>query len=575
LAPAEQYKLGRDSQPRPGVPKGTLTEHVLKPGRFYPGTPHDYSVYVPSQYRAEKPAPLMIYLDGSGATGDKQRVPVVFDNLIARGELPPLIGIFVNPGVLPALSDQVQSRYERVFEYDSIGDRFARFLIEELIPEVAKSYNLSPDPNDHGISGVSTGAVGAFIAAWNRPDQFRRVMTFIGTFVSMKGADTLPGLIRKTEPKPIRIFMQAGRNDHIAPNQPYGTFYAGSWPINNRVMAEALEFSGYDVKLVIGSEGHNMKHGAAIMPEALRWLWRDYPKPIEVHAPAAMGRPDWDPRGKVFSIVSPDKPWRRAGEAYKSAAGLTADKDGAVYFSDPSANRIYRSAADGPAAVFKENSGGATALRFAPDGRLYASQPGHQRIVSYGAAGEEKAVARNVAASDLAITAKNEIYFIEGRHVGLIDAKRNKRIVYDGGEIALPSALSLSPDQAMLIVGDGQTRFSWSFQIAADGSLQNGEPFFRVEMPETVHHSGVRSIAFDTTGGAYFASEAGIQVCEQSGRCAQILSKPEPGEVTSLAFGGKDLNWLYATEGGRLFRREVKTRGVAPWAPVKAPKPLL
>jgi gluconolactonase len=318
-----------------------------------------------------------------------------------------------------------------------------------------------------------------------------------------------------------------------------------------------------------------MKHGAAIMPDALRWLWRDYPKPIEVHPPAAMDQPDWDPRGKVFSIVSPDKPWRQAGETYKSAAGLTSDKEGAVYFSDPSANRIYKSAAEGTSAVFKENSGGAAALRFAPDGRLYASQPGHKRIVSYGPAGEEKAVAQNVAAGDLAITANNEIYFTEGRHVGLIDSKGRKRIVYDGGEIALPSALALSTDQAMLIVGDGQTRFSWSFQIAPDGSLQNGEPFFRLEMPETVHHSGVRSIAFDSTGGAYFASEAGIQVCEQSGRCAQILSKPEPGEVTSLAFGGKDRKWLYATAGGRLFRREVKTRGVAPWAPVMAPKPLL
>src|SRR5262249_14678085 len=147
------------------------------------------------------PSPFMIFLDGSGALSNNVRVPVVFDNLIARRDLPPLIGIFVDPGILPTVSDQARNRFERVFEYDSLSDRYSRFLLEELIPEVAKTYNLSGDPNAHAIEGVSTGAVGAFMAAWNRPDQFRRVLSFIGTFVAMKGADGLPALIRKTEPK--------------------------------------------------------------------------------------------------------------------------------------------------------------------------------------------------------------------------------------------------------------------------------------------------------------------------------------------------------------------------------------
>ena len=134
----------------------------------------------------------MIFLDGSGRLGNSERVPVVFDNLIAKGDLPPMIGIFVDPGVLPAASPEAQNRFERVFEYDSLSDRYSRFLLEELIPEVAKKYNLSKDPNDRALSGVSTGAVGAFMAAWNRPDQFHRVLSFIGTFVAMKGADGLP-----------------------------------------------------------------------------------------------------------------------------------------------------------------------------------------------------------------------------------------------------------------------------------------------------------------------------------------------------------------------------------------------
>ena len=134
----------------------------------------------------------------------------------------------------------------------------------------------------------------------------------------MKGADKFPAMIRKTEPRPMRIFMQDGRKDHIVPDEPWGTFYAGGWPINNQVMYEAFESAGYDVKYLLGDEGHNSKHGSAIMPEVLRWLWRDYPKPIEVHEPAVMSQGGWDPRGKVYSIVSADKPWEPVGAEHQS-----------------------------------------------------------------------------------------------------------------------------------------------------------------------------------------------------------------------------------------------------------------
>jgi len=573
---AQNMPLGPDSQVQPGVPKGVVTRLTLPPGKIYPGTPHNYATYVPAQYNAGKPIPFMIFLDGLGALGGP-RVPTVFDNLIAKGEIPPMIGIFVDPGVLPVLSDQAQNRFERIFEYDSISNRYSRFLLEELIPEVAKSYNLSKDPNDRGLSGVSTGAVGAFIAAWERPDQFRRVLSFIGTYVGMKGADSLPVLIRKTEPKPIRIFMQEGRNDHIVPGQPYGTFYGGSWPINNQVMYEAFQFAGYDVRFEMGDGAHNGQHEAAIMPEALRWLWREYPKPIVVREPPQMTMKGWDPRGQVYAIVSADKPWEQVGETYKSAASPASDKDGNVYFADPASNRIYKSDADRKVTLFKDNSSGATALRVGADGRLYASQLARKRIVSYGTSGDEKVVAQNVEANDLALTAKGEIYFTDTAHktVGYVDAKGQKRVVYDGGEIAMPAALTLSPDQALLIVGDGQTRFSWSFQVAADGGLMNGEPYFRVELPELTPNSEVAGVTVDSVGQIYFADAVGIQICEPNGRCAQILGKPEVGKLTSVVFGGKDLNWLYVTEGGKVFRRAVKHTGVTAWGPVKPPRPAL
>ena len=577
LVLAEDYVLGPDSQPQPNVPKGVVTRYTLAPGKYYPGVPHTYSVYVPAQYNAAKPAPFMIYLDGSGALGNGQRVPVVFDNLIAKGDLPPLVGIFIDPGVLPALSDDAQSRYERIFEYDNISDRFSHFLEDELIPAVGKKVNLSANPDDHAIAGVSTGAVGAFVAAWHRPDMFHRVLSFIGTFVSLKGADTLPAAIRRTEPKPLRVFLQAGKNDHLSPEQPFGVFYGGSWPMNNRVMYEALQFGGYDVKFVLGDEGHNMKQGGAIMPEALRWLWRGYPNPITVYEPPAMNSAGWEPRGQVYSVVSAAKPWEQVGETYKSVASPASDKDGNVYFADPVASRIYKSDAAGKVTLFKENTGGALALRVGADGRLYASQPGRKRIVSYGSAGDEKQIAAGVEASDLALTAKGGIYFTDtaAKTVGFVDAKGQRRVVYSGGEIEKPVALSLSPDQAMLIVGDAQLRFNWSLQIAKDGGLINGEPFFRVDMPEISPASGVAGVAVDNIGQVYFATALGIQYCEQNGRCAGIVSKPERGTLSNIAFAGKDLDWLYVAEGTKLFRRAVKQRGVTAWAPVKAPKPPL
>ena len=570
-----QYALGPDSQPQDGVPKGVISKHVLAPGKYYPGTPHNYSIYVPAQYDAAKPAPFMIFLDGSGSLGNQQRVPVVFDNLIAKHELPAMIGIFIDPGVLPAASAQAMSRYERGYEYDSLSTRYSQFLIDELIPEVSKKYSLTKDPNARGISGVSTGAVGAFAAAWNRPDQFRRVLSFIGTFVAMKGADELPGLIRKTEPKPLRVFLQAGKNDHIVPEQPYGTFYAGSWPVNNKVMQEAFESAGYDTKLELGDEGHNMKQGAAIMPDALRWLWRDYPAPIVVKEPAGMKRAGWDSRGKVYSLFSADKGWEQIGSVYKSVASPVGSNDGVVYFADPSASRIYKSDAGGKVTVFKENTSGSGALAAASDGRLYAAQPARKRIVVYSAKGDEKTVAQNVDAASLAVSATGVVYFLDPtkKMVGMVDAAGKVRTAYQGSDLAQPSAMSLSPDHAMMVITDAQGRFSWSFQVAPDGALINGEPFYRLEMPESGWMSEARSVTMDAIGQVYFATAIGIQGTEANGRSAMILNAPEHGVVSGIAFAGKDWNYLYAAEGGKLFRRAVKAGGVAPWVVGKLPRP--
>ncbi|MFN7922545.1 MAG: alpha/beta hydrolase-fold protein [Bryobacteraceae bacterium] len=574
LLRGEDYVLGPDSQPKDGVPKGAVTKYVLRPGKFFPGTPHDYSIYVPAQYDAAKPAPVLIYLDGGGGLSNSTRVNVVLDNLIARGELPAMIGIFINPGVLPAVSEKAQSRFERVFEYDSLSDRFARFLSEEVLVEVGKKYNLSSDPNARAITGVSTGAVGAFMAAWNRPDQFRRVLSFIGTFVAMKGADGLPAIIRKSEPKPLRVFLQAGKNDHIVPAQPYGTFFAGSWPIASQVMYEALQSVGTESKLVIGTEGHNMKHGSAIMPEALRWLWSGYPEPIKVHEPAAVTQPGWDGRGKVLSTVWLDKGWQQIAESVGALTSPVAHRDGSVFFADGASDRIWRVDGDGKASVFREQTAGVRAIAIGPKG-LYAWQPAMHRIVAWDWNNSMAVIANNVEAPHFTVSADGVVYFTDGAHgkAGWVDT--GGRVHETGVEMAAPAGITLSPDQAMVVISDEVGRLAWSFQVAPDGSLRNGEPFYRLEMPESGWKSAAVGVAEDSIGQVYFATAIGIQVCEANGRLAMILHAPERGEVTSVAFGGPEMNWMFATVRGHLFRRPAKVKGVGGWAPAALPRPPL
>jgi gluconolactonase len=506
-----------------------------------------------------------------------------------------MIAIFVDPGILPVVNDANQNRYNRIYEYDSLTPRFAEFLLDELIPAVAKNYNLSKNPDDRGLSGVSTGAVGAFAAAWNRPDQFHRVLSFIGTYVSMKGADALPALVRKTEPKPIRIWMQDGTQDHIVAPEPFGSSAFGSWPINNQVMYEALEFAGYDVKFEMGSEAHNMKQGGADLPAALRWLWHGYPEPIVVHEPAAANQPGYDTTNRVFSTVYLDKPWQQIGGEFDQVTSLTSDAMGNVYFTSPGLPTIARMDPAGTITQFTDPPNDAIILRMGPHDRLYSFQRSTREIVSSSTltrtASDQKTVTKNFDGFlDFVVTANGTIYFVDGTNflIGIVDAGGQPRAALPWAEFAdlfddigRPQSLALSPDQSMLVATNPLTRYSWSFQIAADGSLENGEPFYRLETPEvtlpgTEGSSG--GAAEDTDGMVYFATPVGIQVAMQNGRIVEILNPPVPGggPLTAITFSRNgDQNWLWVAQGEKLFRRPVKVIGANAWTVVKPPKPTL
>jgi enterochelin esterase family protein len=268
LSAAEAYPLGPKSNAQDGVPRGELIRSAWTNSTVYPGTVRDYWVYVPRQYNPTKPASVMVFQDGwnyANPTG-QFRAPLVLDNLIHKGELPVIIGIFVNPGKIPAAEPGAKPRENRSFEYDSLGDTFSRFLLDEILPEVGKSYNLTKDPEHRAICGISSGAICAWTVAWERPDEFRKVLSHVGSFTNIRGGHVYPALIRKTEKKPIRVFLQEGANDLDNLH--------GNWPLANQEMAAALKFMGYDYRFEFGTEGHNGKHGGAILPESLQWLWR-------------------------------------------------------------------------------------------------------------------------------------------------------------------------------------------------------------------------------------------------------------------------------------------------------------
>jgi enterochelin esterase family protein len=270
LRAADDYMLGPDSAQRhPGVPQGTVTKHHWT-SQVFPGTERDYWVYVPAQYDGKTPACVMVFQDGAGYQDEKRdfRVPIVLDNLIHRHELPVIIGIFINPGVVPSQTGGA-GRSNRSFEYDTLSPQYVTFLEKEILPEVSKGYRLRQDAAGRGIGGISSGGICAFTAAWERPDLFSKVLSHVGSFTNIQGGDVYPGMIRKTERKPIRVWLQDGSNDLDNLH--------GSWPLANQQMAAALRFMRYDYRFEFGDGGHNGKHGGATLPDALRWLWRDTP----------------------------------------------------------------------------------------------------------------------------------------------------------------------------------------------------------------------------------------------------------------------------------------------------------
>jgi enterochelin esterase family protein len=278
------YRLGPESMPQEGVPKGEVRgPFVLLNSPAYPGTQHTYWVYVPAQYKPSEPASLMIFNDGQAyinMTGDL-RAPNVLDNLIYRRELPVMIAVFINPGRTPEQPEPTPQEWgdrttNRPTEYNTLDDRYARVIVDELLPALYRDYNVSRDRDRHGIGGSSSGAIAAFSVAWHRTDHFSKVLSTVGSFVNLRGGHAYPDIIAAADRKPIRVYLQDGRNDNRGIGRGGAYDPTRDWFLQNVRMAKALTDKGYDVNYQWGIGRHGQKHGGTILPDMLRWLWRDH-----------------------------------------------------------------------------------------------------------------------------------------------------------------------------------------------------------------------------------------------------------------------------------------------------------
>jgi sugar lactone lactonase YvrE/enterochelin esterase-like enzyme len=550
---AQQTTTQKPAVPPPlpaNVVKGEFADSIV-----YPGTWREYWVYVPKALDRSKPAPVMVFQDGL-----QYGAPAVFDDLIEKKLLPPLVGVFVMHGRVRAPSAEALDRMNRSFEYDSVSGDYARFLLDEMLPFVAKTHGLtlSADPNDRAIAGNSSGAIAAFAAAWNRPDGFRRVFSAIGTYVNLRGGNDFPVLIRKTEPKPIRVFLQDGRNDL--------NNYTGNWFIANQDMQSALEYAGYDVRHEWGDGEHNSRHATELFPQAVTWLWRDWPAPIKAN-------PEGKSKQDVFQVLTTGDEWQLVSEGHRGTDGPAVNAKGELFFSDPSNNTIHKVGLDGKVTLFAENTNGANGMMFGPDGRLYTGATRSKQIVAYTEAGGMTVIAENATVNDLAINVKGDIYYSDtaARRIWLLPKGGVARVVDEG--IDSPNGVLFSPDQTLLYVSDYSGGLSWAFQIQPDGSLAHKQRYFYVHMPDAATRSSADGMAVDADGRVYVATALGVQVFDQIGKCHAIVPAPNRAALSNVEFAGPNFDELYVTNGDKVFKRKTKVKGVLSWRPPVKPAP--
>lgn len=574
----EKYSIDSASVEQAGVPKGEVIKGTFDHSTIFPGTYRDYWIYIPAQYKPDQPACVYVNQDGI-----QWKAPTVFDNLINNREMPITIGIFITPGRVAAADTSIaRDRFNRSFEYDGLGDNYVRFILDEIFPEVEKlktsdgrAIHLSRSGNDRAIGGSSSGAICAFTAAWERPDAFSRVFSAIGTYVGLRGGDRYPTLIRKYEPKPIRVFLQDGSNDL--------NIYGGDWWKANETMERALVFSGYEVRHVWGEGSHSGAQGTSLFPDAMRWLWKDWPKPV----------PKGNSTNQVLhDILIPGEDWELVGEGYGFTEGTAADARGDVFYQDIPASKTYRVGADGKPVVFNTDAKKASGTSFGPDGDRYEVAGGTKQILRYSAAGKVSVVASDISGNDLIVTRSGNVY------VTSPDGSERPSKIYlirpgggsggsggpggsGGDKIAIDSGLRfinglcLTPDQTQLYVAESASHWIWLYSIRPDGTLYNKQRYGWLHVPDNAENAWPDGLKCDRDGRVYVTSRLGIQILDPIGRVNAILPIPS-GQPSNICFGGPNFDVMYVSSGTKVYRRKLRVRGVNSFeAPNKIPQPRL
>lgn len=557
------------------VPVGDVMEFTFDQSKIFPGTTRDVWIYVPRQYDGKTPACVHVNQDGiqfNAARYDRKvkkvTGPGYLDQLIHEKKIPVMIGVFVMHGRVKAPTAEALDRFNRSFEYDGLGDGYARFILEEILPFVEKQKTadgraivLSSSGNDRSIGGTSSGAIAAFTAAWERPDAFQRVYSGIGTYVGLRGGHNYSTLIRKYEPKPIRVFLEDGSNDL--------NIYGGDWWIANQAMERSLTFAGYEVSHVWGEGAHNGNASTKAFPESFAWLWKDHPKPIK----AGRGSP------QIQEVLVPGDEWQLVGSGYGFTEGACVNARGEVFFNAPGKSKTYKVGADGRPVEFLADSKRGDGQIFGPDGRLYANASAVSQVVAYDGAGKGTVIADGFKGNDLVVRHDGGMYITDpfgtpnNSKVWFVSASGEKKVVDSGLKFA--NGLCLSPDQSLLYVADSRTHWVFSYQVQPDGSLKHKQKYFHLHVHDSDDESGADGMRCDTNGRLWVTTRMGLQFCDQAGRVNGIIPVPS-GKPSNLTFGGPKFDTLYVTCGDKVYRRKVKVTGANNWdKPIKPAAPRL
>ena len=531
------------------TPRGTTKDFAFEGSVIFPGTKRGGTVFIPAQYDGSRPACVYVRQDGYNA-----REKTMLEALIAAKEMPVTIGVFVSSGNLPAPMKDTTGRRNRCFEYDGVGDNYVRFLVEELLPYIAKTFDLklSTSGNDRCIAGGSSGGISAFNAAWERPDAFSRVYANSGSFVAFRGGHEFPTLIRKFEAKPIRAYLTTGTHDMEN--------CAGDWYLLDQEMDKALKFSGYDY-FFRSIEGGHVAGWNEFFPEAMRFIWKGWPEPVKA-GPSA-------PR--VRDVITPEGKWEVVAQGFRDARGPACNSKGEVFFADPPDNKVHRIGLDGKVEVFLADAGQANGLSFGPKDELYAVSTRTGNVMLYDAAGKGRAIAGGISGQYVLARPDGSAYVSAAEDkpgaAGTVwYVKDGRKVPVDSG-LKLATGLALRPDQWLLSVADGRSKWVYSYQVNPDGTLAHKERFFWLHVPDWEDDAGAESVCYAREGQMLVATRWGIQVCADDGPTQVILPVPDRSRVTGVCLGGPEMNTLFAFCGDKVWRRVVKIHAVGAFSP--------